>query len=833
MRFKLLSVYLLGALVAGALHSVALATPGSETPAGASEDAEEPSEEASGTSEAPTAEPDGEATADSPTSGEESATDSDSSTTTEAPTDAATQNQDAPAEQASPVLIPGEELETLEVRSRKRRETESEFEGGFRIGQEALDTFEYDDIHRILAAAPGVYFREEDGYGLRPNIGMRGVSSDRSKKIVIMEDGVLLAPAPYAAPAGYYFPLTTRLSGVEIYKGPTMLPYGPNTLGGAINLVTAPTPYEPMAEFDLELGQDTFGRLHARVGDGGDSWSYLFDVAHLETDGFKEIDGGGESGYVRNDLLFKTRWDSDPAAPTLHRLKLKLGYGDETSDETYVGLTQADFDANPLRRYRGSYTDKMVWSRTQVQLDYTVEFESGLELTTTAYRHDFERTWAKANGFWGDNSLYVPGDAGYGSKSLSLSEIFKRPEAYPAYMAVLKGEADSGTLANAGPAEPWANPDLLLVGANARTFYSHGLQVNGRMDLQTGDVLHDIRFGARLHQDSVTRDEYEEPLFMEAGNLRSIGVPGRTYGDNTDTADTLSAFVYDIFEWDVLSFIAGSRVEYVQMHREDRAKDSENRNKDLVILPGAGVTWAITPELSLDVGLHRGYSPVSPGQADSTKPGSSILYETGLIYEGAALYAEALVFLSDYSNLVGQAGQSGGAVAGEADVQYNAGSARIAGLEMLYGYTQALPMGFSAPLSLAYTFTDARFVEPTDNSDPLYGGAEEGDYLPYVPMHQLTANAGIAHELGSITLGLGHQSAMRDAAGQDPIDDVLATTSRWVLDLSATIKVDRHLSIYIKGDNITDQTYVVSHRPYGIRPGKPMRWYLGVKGSYD
>ena len=98
-----------------------------------------------------------------------------------------------------------ERIESIEIRAQKRRESESEFEGGFRIGEKVLDTFEYDDIHRILSAAPGVYYREEDGYGLRPNIGMRGVSSDRSKKVVIMEDGVLIAPAPYAAPAGYYF----------------------------------------------------------------------------------------------------------------------------------------------------------------------------------------------------------------------------------------------------------------------------------------------------------------------------------------------------------------------------------------------------------------------------------------------------------------------------------------------------------------------------------------------------------------------------------------------------------------------------------------------------
>ena len=74
-----------------------------------------------------------------------------------------------------------------------------------------LEQFEFDDIHRILQTVSGVYVREEDGYGLRPNIGLRGATTERSSKVAIMEDGVLIAPAPYAAPAAYYFPLVSRM----------------------------------------------------------------------------------------------------------------------------------------------------------------------------------------------------------------------------------------------------------------------------------------------------------------------------------------------------------------------------------------------------------------------------------------------------------------------------------------------------------------------------------------------------------------------------------------------------------------------------------------------
>ncbi|MEM6732831.1 MAG: TonB-dependent receptor plug domain-containing protein, partial [Myxococcota bacterium] len=103
-----------------------------------------------------------------------------------------------------------------------------------RVEDDALERWEYDDAGRLLKQVPGVYVRDEDGYGLRPNIGLRGANSDRSRKVVLMEDGVLFAPAPYSASAAYYFPIVTRVTGLEVFKGPAAIRYGPNTIGGAV-----------------------------------------------------------------------------------------------------------------------------------------------------------------------------------------------------------------------------------------------------------------------------------------------------------------------------------------------------------------------------------------------------------------------------------------------------------------------------------------------------------------------------------------------------------------------------------------------------------------------
>ena len=154
------------------------------------------------------------------------------------------------------------------------------------LSEEDLNKIVDTDIHKILSAVPGLYFRTEDGYGLRPNISIRGTSIDRSAKVPLMEDGVLIAPAPYTSASAYYFPTSGRINSVEVLKGPSSISAGPSTIGGAINLISTPIPEMTSGKLVQEFGENGMMRTHANYGVNSGDFGALIEIHDHSSDGF-------------------------------------------------------------------------------------------------------------------------------------------------------------------------------------------------------------------------------------------------------------------------------------------------------------------------------------------------------------------------------------------------------------------------------------------------------------------------------------------------------------------------------------------------------------------
>ena len=198
-----------------------------------------------------------------------------------------------------------------------------------------LDRFDQIDLRKVLNQVAGVYIREEDGFGLRPNIGIRGAAAERSQKVTLMRDGVLITPAPYSAPAAYYVPNVSRIGSVEVLKGPSATAYGPHTVGGAINFGSLPLPVASSEGFvDLSAGSDGFYKLQGSYGENAGDFGFLVDVLSYGADGFKYIDEiGGDTGFERNDIGLKMSYVA-PESRFDHRVTLLVEAGYEDPNET-------------------------------------------------------------------------------------------------------------------------------------------------------------------------------------------------------------------------------------------------------------------------------------------------------------------------------------------------------------------------------------------------------------------------------------------------------------------------------------------------------------------
>ncbi len=674
------------------------------------------------------------------------------------------------------------------------------------IDEEELQRWQYDDIHRALSATPGVYLRGEDGFGLRPNIGLRGANSDRSAKVALFEDGVLFGPAPYAAPAAYYFPMTQRLVGIEVFKGPAATRFGPQTTGGAINVRTRPLPEGPVGQLEVAAGHRSTLRVHGVGGAGGERWGLLLEGIHLGTRGFKQLDDarselGAPTGFERQELMLKAGVRAGGAVR--HTVQLKAGYSGERSDETYVGLTLDDFAATPYRRYAASALDQMRWHRTQAELSWVVKGDA-FDVRTVAYHHYLSRQWFKLNRF---------------AQGPPLHTLLLNPDAGAAavYADILRGEADSSS---AG--------EVLQVGTNDRSFHSFGLQTVAHWRATAGPVRSQLELGLRLHGDVVDRLHTEDPFDMRAGTLVPTGGDRLTLLDTVSFAQALAAHVHEDLAIGPLRLLPGVRVEVVRTGVVADGGEPEAPVTRAVGLPGLGVLVQALPQLDVFAGVHRGFSPVAPGQPADVRPELSWNMEAGGRWTEGGHYGELVGFANLYENITGACTLSGGCEDDQLDRQFNGGRALVGGLEASVGQDVRLPGQLTLGLQASYTLTLSRFQTGFVSGFPQFGTVEVGDLLPYVPVHQGAGRVLLDHPAGSFALGLTGRGAMRDIAGQGPIDVLERIPPAWQFDLAVTGHVTRWLDAFLTVTNLTNRVNLESFRPYGARPGAPIQAMAGV-----
>ena len=679
------------------------------------------------------------------------------------------------------------------------------------LDQEALGVFLQSDVMRVLRAVPGVYLQEEDGFGLRPNIGIRGSGLDRSARVALLEDGVLIAPAPYSAPSAYYFPTQRRMYALEVLKGPASVAVGPKTTGGAVNMISTPIPSNFSAHADLRGGQNGILDAHAFIGDRGSRFSWLLETVQSQNDGFKTIDGPvgvdmGTTGFDIEDYMVKMQFDSDPASNLYQSLRLKAGYTDQVSDETYLGLTADDFWTNPNRRYAASAGDVFNGEHDQVQLSYVISGDDSWRAEITAYRNNFKRNWFKLQSVDGTG----------------LSAILDDPDTYATEFGYLNGSLDSPD-------------DAIVKRHNNRSYYSQGVQASVSRDFAFANTELALTVGMRVHEDEEDRLQKEDSFRIEDLLLvqTSEGAPGSTT-NRVSGAEAVSFYIDSEIRAGKWTITPGARFEDIDMQRLDFSTDDPGReqgptrirtNSVSVLIPGVGALYELNERWRLLGGINKGFNPPAPGSSASEE--DSINVEFGTRYDSGQASFEAIWFRNDYDNLVGTMTESTGG-GGQVGDQFDGGEVLVQGIE-LSGAISAEAGNLTIPLTVQYTWTaEAEFRSAFESDFEPWSDVEAGDQLPYRPAHQLRASAGLQGNAWDVNLAAAYIGRMRAVAGQGPFIPSETIDSHVIWDFIARWNWSDNVATYLKVDNLFDEVYVAARRPAGLRPGLERTAYLGV-----
>ena len=557
--------------------------------------------------------------------------------------------------------------------------------------QKTMDT----DIHKILSAVPGVFFRTEDGYGLRPNISIRGTTIDRSAKVTIMEDGVLVAPAPYTSASAYYFPTAGRINQVEVVKGPSAITQGPSTIGGALNLISTPIPTSDEGKLVQEMGDNGMMRTHAYFGASSETVGALLEIHEHSSDGFDSIANvGGNTGFDKSDIMGKVRYSLGN-----HELTLKFVEADEVSEQSYVGLSDSSFNKNPRKRYGMTQYDEMDNDASQTSLTYKGSF-GNIDLVATSWSNDYYRDWFKV-------------DKANNKKAHGVSN----------------GINNVILAANGGSANAQAILDGTLavqvkLKHNNRYYTNEGFQLQASIEIGN----HDITVGYRDMEDSESRYQWYECFDQSASGTNSALYAcstGYTGSNNRLRAtDASSFFISNTFTMGKLALTVGHRSEDY-----DKVENRWDDGKETRLVPdasgkyvnkmssgdytttGFGATYDMNENIKLIAGFHQGMAPVFSGDAEEADN-----LELGLRYNKGTSAFEVMYFASDYANLVGTCTNSSGGDC-EAGQTFSGGEVDVSGLEMTSSMVFEGSNGISYPVAVTFTSTDATFENSFSNGD--------------------------------------------------------------------------------------------------------------------
>jgi Fe(3+) dicitrate transport protein len=660
--------------------------------------------------------------------------------------------------------------------------------------------------NEVLRKLPGLHVVDEEGAGLRLNIGIRGLDPDRSRNVLVLEDGIPIALGPYGEPELYFSPSIDKMAGIEVVKGSGQILFGPQTTGGVINMFTFDPPAQEQTRMKLSGGM---GGIFSGLWSYGNSLGKVgFLVSYLH----KRANNLGPTWFQVNDLSAKIKLQTSQRSS----LGLKIGLYHELSNSTYIGLTQTMFDAGGLDYTQLAPLDRLPVKRYSISATHKLHVNPRLSIQTTAFGYTVSRNWQRQDFTFNALANNKSGEI-WGDPSVSNGAI---------YMLNSSGNRNRQfTVAGIEPQLKWAY-----------TLF------NTQNELQSG-----IRY---LYEQADEQFIIGQKADASAGDMRDSEVRRGNavsfYAQNkislTQKLSLNMGIRYENFKYE-RQILRGRFTLNNQVLVRDTNLIANNRVQS--IIPGAGVNYAWSDKLQFFAGLHKGFAPPrikdaisSSGFPYNLDAESSINYELGSRFNvGEILDFELTAFAMDFENQLIPVSVSSGNTNAAGII--NGGKTMHKGVEAgfkldfspLLGTKNSIKIESNATFQNAY-YNANRFVAANGSTINV-----KGYQVPYSP--RVMINSAITY---SPEKGIGFKLATNYIGSQytDELNSVLPSAngrsgkigSRLITDFNLSYQVSkRNLSIYLSAKNIGDVRYISTRRPEGIRVGLPRLITAGLEIS--
>ncbi len=636
----------------------------------------------------------------------------------------------------------------------------------------------------VLRKSTGLNVVDEDGAGLRTNIGIRGLNPIRSSKVLVLEDGIPVTLNPYGEPQLYYSPMIDKMDGVEVLKGSGQLEFGPQTIGGVVNFITARPPKDAETRVKLSAGRGGFFSGNVSHGNTIGNAGYFFNLNHKRADqlgplGFSLIDFSGK-------LHFQLNSKSD--------LGIKFGVYDENSNSTYLGITQNMYDNNTNLRTTLTPDDLMLVRKVNGSIVHNYRINANVELQTNAYAYTIRRDWRRQQ-FTRNGANATSNGVVWGNTSLT----------------------DGGAIFMSKRTD-WRNRQYQVLGLESKLVIKH----------QLFNVQNRLKTGVRVLNEKV------DEQFVQGNKPDSWG--GNMRDNEVRSGTGLSAFVINNTQiTGKLSAEYGFRLEnYGYDRRIYRGRFTVNGVNNVVadtnvvfdrntfaFLPGAGLNYNVSDNLGFFGGVHKGFAPpvvksaiLPTGSAQEIDKEESTNWELGVRYfSGDVISLSATFFHMNFQNQVIPV-----TLATNATGTANGGETKHTGIEadLNVDIAKALKSGHSLIVGSNFTYTNSQFSGKSEVIDNV---------LPYSP--KLVFNNYINLDLKN---GF-HANLSGNYVGEQFNDNLNTVTpsadgtigridARYIIDAGVGYTVKKIGTTFnISAKNLTDKKYITSRNPQGIRLG--------------